>query len=267
MAVNGSAAANWLRSQKRLAHFGACLHYVWQAYKAQGASTGHSARTALQAWNLSDGKHHGDRNPPAGVPVWFGAKPSSAAGDVVISLGGGKVVCTDYPTYGRVGVCTIAQRQAQIGRPYLGWTERIFDQPIALPSTVEVTKPTPTKPAPPKPIPAPDPEPILEEDDMPQVNKHETKAEWMLIDPDVGTDLDRLGSGSGGRATIRTEQTAKGVVNTYRGFLVTTDPYIGAAWGRSYCRPYGNAPLTRKDADWRLAQSEAARLSVEKHRS
>ncbi|WP_205829310.1 hypothetical protein [Microbacterium sp. B19(2022)] len=132
--INGVAAAAWLRAQGALAHDGACLHYVWQAYKAQGASTGRHAGTALEAWNKTERRHPGDRNPPVGVPVWFGAKAGSAAGDVVISLGGGKVVATDYPRYGVVGVCTIAQRQAQIGRPYLGWSEAIFDQQIAIPT-------------------------------------------------------------------------------------------------------------------------------------
>lgn len=162
MSVSGTAAASWLRAQTRLAHLGACLHYVWLAYKAQGASTGRSAQTALQAWNLTLGRHSGDRNPPAGVPVWFGAKPSSAAGDVVISLGNGNVVCTDYPAYGRVGVCTIAQREQQIGRPYLGWSEYIFDQRIAFPAlSGSGTTPAPAKPAPSAPPPIP--EPSLEE--------------------------------------------------------------------------------------------------------
>lgn len=129
--INGAAAAAWLRAQGSLAHHGACLHYVWLAYKAQGAATGRHAGTALEAWSKTEGRHPGDRNPPAGVPVWFGERAGSAAGDVVISLGDGMVVATDYPRYGVVGVCTIAERGAQIGRPYLGWSESIFDQPIA----------------------------------------------------------------------------------------------------------------------------------------
>lgn len=129
MAANGIGAANTLRGYRDLVH-GMCLFYVWKAYKANGASTDRNAGTALEGWNKSDGQHKGDRNPPAGVPVWFGAKPSSSAGDVVISLGNGMVVATDYPVYGVVGVCTIQQRQDQIGRPYLGWTETILGAPI-----------------------------------------------------------------------------------------------------------------------------------------
>jgi len=129
MAVNGVAAANTLYSYSGI-KVGMCLYYVWQAYKANGASTGMQAGTAYEGWQKSQGKHPGDRNPPAGVPVWFGPKASSSAGDVVISMGGGKVVATDWPSAGHTGICTIDQRQAQIGRPYLGWSERIFDVAI-----------------------------------------------------------------------------------------------------------------------------------------
>lgn len=125
-----------LEAAKRLLGFGAiaagyCLYYVWQAYKAVGASTGMNSPTALDAWNKSGGKHPGDRNPPAGVPVWWGAKASSSAGDVVISLGGGRVAVTEPPGAGLVtGSCTLDERERQVGRPYLGWTEQIFDVPI-----------------------------------------------------------------------------------------------------------------------------------------
>ncbi|MFJ4038196.1 hypothetical protein ACIPVB_08910 [Microbacterium sp. NPDC090007] len=134
MPVDGVAAANTLLSYRDIKG-GYCLFYVWQAYKAHGASTGRAAGTATEGWNKSDGKHPGDRNPPAGVPVWWGPKASSAAGDVTISLGGGRVAATDYPRYGVVGTCTIDERERQIGRPYLGWTEAIFDQPISRPGS------------------------------------------------------------------------------------------------------------------------------------
>lgn len=129
MGANGIAAANTLRGFTGIRH-GMCLYYVWQAYKAHGASADRSYGTALAGWFGSPGKHEGDRNPPAGVPVWFGAKPGNDAGDVVISLGDGRVVATDYPVYGVVGVCTIDERQRQIGRPYLGWTETILGAAI-----------------------------------------------------------------------------------------------------------------------------------------
>lgn len=127
--VNGRAAAQTLLSFRNITP-GMCLHYVWQAYKQHGARVDGSWPTAYAGWFASPGKHEGDRNPPAGVPVWFGPRSGSAAGDVVISLGGGRVAATDYPGWGQTGSCTIAERQAQIGRPYLGWTETILGVPI-----------------------------------------------------------------------------------------------------------------------------------------
>lgn len=127
--VDGLAAAALMQTWKTCDP-GYCLRYVWAAYAAQGATSAASYPTALAAWNASKGKVPGDRNPPAGFPVYWGEKPGSAAGDVVISLGGGRVVATDYPGWGVIGTCTIDQRQAQIGRPYLGWTTDILGNPI-----------------------------------------------------------------------------------------------------------------------------------------
>lgn len=126
--VDGEAAAHVLLSFGTW-RSGYCLEAVWQAYKLVGASTGMSAPTALSAFYQSGPARQGI--PPAGVPVWWGAKPSSDAGDVVISLGGGRVVATDGAGVGRIGVLSVDQRTAQIARPYLGWTENIFDQKIA----------------------------------------------------------------------------------------------------------------------------------------
>uniref|UniRef100_A0AAU8EIK3 Endolysin n=1 Tax=Microbacterium phage Judebell TaxID=3230835 RepID=A0AAU8EIK3_9CAUD len=129
MGVDGRAAAQvMLRfGTWRKGH---CLEAVWAAFKAVGARATTTAPTATVGWERSAGKHHGDRNPPAGVPVWWGPKRSSAAGDVVISLGGGKVVATDWPYNGVIGITTIDARERQIGRPYLGWTEEILGQPV-----------------------------------------------------------------------------------------------------------------------------------------
>nr|WP_274635524.1 hypothetical protein [Microbacterium bovistercoris] len=149
MLIDGTAAARTLQTYAPLAYRGACLYYVWRAYDAHGADTKLQAQTALQAWNLSEGKHRGDRNPPPGVPVWFGRRTSDGnmAGDVVISLGGGRVVATDQPTWGKVGTTTIAGRQALIGREYLGWSECIFDAPIAVPAPAGTDEKPLPKPA------------------------------------------------------------------------------------------------------------------------
>lgn len=148
--VDGVAAAHTLLSFTRVTP-GYCLYYVWQAYKAHGATSSATYPTAYSAWQASAYKHAGDYNPPAGVPVYLGPRSGSNAGDVMISLGGGKCAATDWPHNGVTGVCTIAQRMAQTNRPYLGWTEDILGNPIAQ------VRPTPT--------PTPDDE---EDDDMPR---------------------------------------------------------------------------------------------------
>lgn len=110
-------------------------------------------------------------------------------------------------------------------------------------------------------------EPVIvpeEEADMPQIIRKKGTDEVSLLDPDVGRDLPRLGHGKG-KAEYRGEKTSKGVVNVYRGFMVTTDKDVAAAWGRTWCRAYGNAPQDRSLADYKLAQAEASRLAFEKH--
>jgi hypothetical protein len=135
-AVDGAAAARRMLELDGSVLSGLCLSAVWRAYADVGAATVRNSTTALDAWNKSEGKHPGDRNPPAGVPVWWGARPGAiagsndAAGDVVISTGGGQVVATDGAGVGAIGVMSIDDRESQINRPYLGWTEQIFDQPI-----------------------------------------------------------------------------------------------------------------------------------------
>ena len=147
--IDGVAAAQTLLSYRGIDP-GLCLMYVWRAYAAHGARADRSYPTAYAGWFGSPGKHEGDWNPPAGAAVWFGPRAGSAAGDVVISLGGGRVACTDYPVWGRTGSCTIAERQAQIGRPYLGWTETILGARIDLGAVSSVDSEPVAPPAPPK---------------------------------------------------------------------------------------------------------------------
>lgn len=136
MPIDGVAAARKMQGFNLGNRTGMCLYWVWQAYDQVGADTHLQAGTAMRAWELTDGKHPGDRNPPAGAAVWWGRRRSDGNrdGDVVISLGGGRVVATDQPVWGKVGTCTIAEREALIDREYLGWTDHIFDVPISLPT-------------------------------------------------------------------------------------------------------------------------------------
>jgi hypothetical protein len=138
--VDGAAAAQTLLDFRTCIP-GWCLSYVWDAYATHGAWSNESYPTAYSAWLGSSGQHPGDWNPPKGVPVYFGPKESSSAGDVVISLGGGMCVATDYPYGGVINVCSLQDRQRQINRPYLGWADNIIGNPC-----FDGTAPTPIPP-------------------------------------------------------------------------------------------------------------------------
>lgn len=127
--VDGNAAAQLLLSWGTCDP-GYCLRYVWDAYAAQGATSSQSYPTAYSAWLGSGGQHPGDFDPPAGVPVYLGPRSDNAAGDVMISLGGGMCAATDWPYNGVIGTCSIQQRLNQTARPYLGWTDNMLGNPI-----------------------------------------------------------------------------------------------------------------------------------------
>lgn len=112
---------------------GYCLEAVWAAYKANGAVGNGSYPTAYSAWCASNTQHHGDMNPPLGVPCYFYPPgfPPGYAGDVVISWGNGLCVATDYSGHiGQIGVMSLADRARQIGDNYLGWCEDICGAPV-----------------------------------------------------------------------------------------------------------------------------------------
>jgi hypothetical protein len=79
---------------------------------------GISARypTAIAAWTAATQKHAGDKNPPAGVPVFF------APNHVALSIGGGNIVSTDWPRSGHIGKTTIQELSKAWSHIYLGWT-------------------------------------------------------------------------------------------------------------------------------------------------
>ena len=106
---------------------------------------------------------------------------------------------------------------------------------------------------------------LEEEENMITVITNSAGTEWSLIDPDCAHELPRFN----GKAdkNFRSEKTTKGVVNTYRGFMVTTDPDVAAAWGRTHCRAYGNAPQKRLGNDYKAAQVEASRVATNRIRS
>jgi len=160
--VDGVAAANTMLGfgTWRKGH---CLEAVWSAYRDNGAQdiTGQREPTAYDAWlhtNEEDRRYSEYDDIPAGVPVWFGPKSGSRAGDVVISVGGGYCIATDIPGRpGVIGRMKIETRQRQINRPYLGWSTTILDWPISFAQSGGGSTPTPE--------PTPNPAPESEEDD------------------------------------------------------------------------------------------------------
>jgi hypothetical protein len=99
--------------------------------------------TATRAFNGTQHRH--TTTPPAGVPVWWDKGRTTAQfpeglGHVAVSLGGGKIRSTDWPSKGKVGTTTIAKLNATWTKQrYRGWSEdingvRVFIQP-AIPGT------------------------------------------------------------------------------------------------------------------------------------
>jgi len=141
MALDGEAAAQYMHVGQPNAR-NACLYTVWLAYGSPhtiGPKAGYTFPTAIEAFNYTT-KRHTDRNPPRGAAVWFGALsgPRYANdvhwqdGDVCVSLGAGNLGGTDHP-WGQVGQLTIAEREAETGRKYLGWSEDFIGNDINMP--------------------------------------------------------------------------------------------------------------------------------------
>lgn len=97
-----------------------CLFYVRTWLGGPGGPS-----TAALAWATSKYKHKGDANPPAGVPVYF------APNHVALSIGGGTIVSTDWPTIGHIGETTITELAKAWNHPLLGWTSDIDGALIA----------------------------------------------------------------------------------------------------------------------------------------
>ena len=84
---------------------------------------------AEDAWNRWGGQHRGDKNPPPGVPVYW-HNPRSRYGHIALSVGGGRVRSTDWPSSGRVSELSIDQMTRGWNLQYLGWASRIGGQAI-----------------------------------------------------------------------------------------------------------------------------------------
>lgn len=84
---------------------------------------------AVDMWQACVLKNAGDRNPPAGVPVfWSGG--SKGHGHAAISLGDGFVRTIDRPEFGIVGTVPLGEIEQAWGLHYLGWTIDLYGHEI-----------------------------------------------------------------------------------------------------------------------------------------
>lgn len=79
------------------------------------------------------GKHFGDRNPPAGVPMyWEGGSEDN--GHRAWSVGDGFLVGVDTPQNGKIGKVHIDWVERNWGLRYVGWSETISGIRIPMPN-------------------------------------------------------------------------------------------------------------------------------------
>jgi len=112
---------------------GMCDKWVAQYYGF--ASSGYA--TAITHWNSisPSQKHPGDTNAPAGALVfWSGG--STGAGHVALSLGGGKIISTDYPRSGITSTTTIDAISNGWGEHYMGWSAPVFQGQVSTASFI-----------------------------------------------------------------------------------------------------------------------------------
>lgn len=127
------------------AYSGMCEKFVRTCY---GFSAWYGS--ANEAWQAAGGKHHGDMNPPAGVPVFWDlvGGPNDPYDHIAISIGGGKVISTSPRGSGTpIGVISIAEYTDRFAR-YRGWAEVYHDTRL-WPANGKAPAPEPDpKPAP-----------------------------------------------------------------------------------------------------------------------
>lgn len=118
--------------------------YLWTRTMAGSPSVGDVDRDgdadAVDGWKATKHRHPGDRNPPAGVPVfWSGG--THGYGHAAVSLGGGKIRSTDAGGPGRIATVDLGWVERTWGLTYLGWTEDLAGEVIPTPTPVKPAKP------------------------------------------------------------------------------------------------------------------------------
>lgn len=121
---------------------GYCLNFVWNCLDVPNSA---GLEDANQAWTAAQQKVYAG-TPPAGAPVYWA---SGSHGHIAISIGGGWVRSTDWPTLGRIGNVTLHDLERDWGIRYRGWSRDYAGHPI---SGLQVKPPSTGTgiPAPPK---------------------------------------------------------------------------------------------------------------------
>jgi len=155
MSINVDGAAARLLANRTLAAAGYCLHYCWLAI-SQGLVhyISGGAGSAYATWLAVPAQHqHSSREVPKDFPAFLGPKLLSRAGDVIISSGtrnaSGELLfaATDWPTARQVGLCTLAEREHQTGRRFVGWASSMGGHELTAASLAgQIGNPTPIAP-------------------------------------------------------------------------------------------------------------------------
>lgn len=132
----GNDAAAWAEARETFTPVNNCLRAVLVAYDVLGQieALARADATATEAWDLAEGQHPDDWNPPRGALVCFPNWGAGKSGHIAIGQGGNRVRSTgidsiDYFTG------TIAEVAERCGNPYAGWAGDFAGTPINFTST------------------------------------------------------------------------------------------------------------------------------------
>lgn len=121
---DGNAAAQRMIARGTAPHL-SCLETVADAIKGDVSSDSPgSYGMAIDGWNRApaDRRHPYTTNMPPGM-AFYASTANRPDGHVVITLGGDRVVSTDTPSAGYIGVTTVAELVDRMGITPLGWTD------------------------------------------------------------------------------------------------------------------------------------------------
>lgn len=114
-----------------------CLNFVWNCLDYPNSA---GLANANQAWTAARQKVYSG-TPPAGAPVYWA---SGQYGHIALSVGGGYVRSTDWPSKGYVGTVAISQITRAWGMSYRGWSRDYAGKPIlGLGTSVSYPSPLP----------------------------------------------------------------------------------------------------------------------------